>query len=134
VSHHKRTRSGQDRHGNPRTRTREYDTILYHVRKNKERFIRRLQGLVREDANGCVLHKGSIDHYGYPRMNFRDRRGRHITIHACRVFLILMLARAIKLGHEAGHTCHNRRCVRHLTELPYDVNARTNGAHADIPF
>jgi len=120
----------------------EFSVILHHVRKNKLRLIRRLQGLVKGDGPH-VLFLGSRRADGYGRVSFRRPDGRHISIDAQRVFLILALGRQIKLDHDAGHKaeCEYRHCVLHLFEQPTAENSLTARARLitgqgdqEVPF
>lgn len=124
-------------------RLREFLAVRNRVRRNKESFIRRLQGLVRSAPNGCVRFLGHHTPDGYGKMNFK-LAGKHIQIGVQRVFLILKLGRQIKLKHDAGHEddCPFRDCVLHVFEQPTELNsAATGGGWArereeeeDIPF
>lgn len=126
----KRYRADQLRRGNPRTRRLEFEVIKDQVTRRKDAFTARLQRLVRTNKNGCVLGKGSLDHKGYPRMNFKYK-GRHVTIHMMRVFLILKTCAPIPVGYDTGHIgCKDRRCVRHIELQPYRENCVTNGSEA----
>lgn len=101
----------------------EFDTIVHHVRKNKERFIQRLVRNTRYEG-GCIVWGSDLNTNGsgYPNVNFRFN-GKHVTMQTHRLFVILLIARPIAKGFEAGHTCGNRRCVRHVLEQPYKENA-----------
>lgn len=123
----KRYHAGQSRKGNPERRALEFAVIVNQVKRNKERFIRRLsRRLVKEGE--CYVFKGTRDGNGYARLNFRHVGGRHVTIHAQRVFLILATGAPIPEGYEAGHAkfCKNRACVRHVALEHYKSNASTN--------
>lgn len=115
------------REGCAQARRREFEIIEAAVRKNKERFVRRLQALVRTDGD-CVRFLGARTKDGYGRLSFRYG-GKHVLIYAHRLFLILRLGRQIRLKHDAGHldTCPHRDCVRHVFEQHYLLNAAGNG-------
>ncbi len=138
MSHAKRHKLEQSRSGNPATRLREFEVIRHQVKHRKDAFTKRLQRLIRKSRgkSGCLLHTGTLDHNGYPRMNFRDPKHGHVTIHAIRVIAILRNCAPIPAGKEAAHmdNCRNRRCVLHIALLPYHINARTAGPDAGIPF
>jgi hypothetical protein len=132
------------RRGSVERRRAEFAAISQAVRKNKARFIRRLQGLVRVDGT-CVRFLGSHTKDGYGRMNLtyisNNHRARRIQIYAQRLFLILKLGRSIKMEHDAGHEegCPHRDCVLHLFEQHWVVNSqlafKKNGQRDDtIPF
>lgn len=116
----------------------EFNVVRHHVKKDKERLIRRLEGLV-ASVGDCVLFLGSRRiGDGYGRLTFRYN-GKHVTIDAQRVFLILALHRPIRLGFDAGHTnfCLNKHCVRHLFEQPSGENGREANKRkhgTDTPF
>lgn len=124
------------RRGHPERRRAEFAAIVQQIKKNKPRFIRRLQGLIRADGD-CLRFLGSHTKDGYGRMNvtYRSERGtRHIQIYAHRLFLILGLCRPIKMDHDAGHQelCRHRDCVLHVFEQHYAANCNTNGTQ--VPF
>lgn len=122
---HRAWRSDQDRNGSAARRRLEFNAIMDQVKRRKEAFTRRLQGRLREVGN-CLVYDGTKDHKGYARLNIRYK-GKLVTMHAQRLFLILRLGRPIKQGHEAGHLpeCQHRACVLHLREEHYKSNART---------
>lgn len=101
------------------------------VRKDKQGFIRRLQGLVRADGP-CIRFLGAHTKDGYGRMSlmYRSEAGlKRLQIYAHRLFLVLKLARPVKLEHDAGHEpdCPHRDCVLHVFEQHYALNCNTNG-------
>lgn len=124
------------RKGNVARRRLEFEVIKRQVVRHKERFIRRLQGLVDARPDGCVLFLGSKRKDGYARMNFVTTRGDHVQVDAQRVFLILALGRPIKIGYDAGHEafCQHRHCVRHLFEQSMHDNYTQKGRQAECPF
>lgn len=124
------------RHSADRRRL-EFRAIRAMVKRNREGFIRRLQGNV-ESQGGCVLWLGSIDRYGYGRMSVYYKKQR-VLISVQRVFLILTLCRPIRVNHDAGHTnfCPHKHCVLHLFEQRSVENGREAQAkqHGDgVPF
>lgn len=130
----------KDRHSLRRRRF-EFRVLVHHVKKDKPRLIKRLQNMLTEATGpqGCFVWKGSR-HYGSPpaygSINFRYH-GRHVQIGAHRLFLMLMLQRPIKVGYDAGHTCNNTMCCRHVTEQKSSANVkdRNERAHGDgVPF
>lgn len=84
----------------------EFAILCDQVRRNKERFIRRLQGMVAVDG-GCITFLGSKRNDGYGRLSFRYK-GKHTTIDVQRVFLIL----------QAGATDKDRARRRTRARLP----------------
>ena len=135
----KRMSKGQTRMGSAARRQLEWQVIVHQVKHRKEAFARRLtKNISRRGVGplGCLRYLGTLDRNGYPRMNFRDPEHGHVTILANRVFCILKEARPMQAGHDAAHTdgCRDRRCIRHVEQQPFQVNARTNGPHAGIPF
>ena len=133
----KRFQKHQDRNGNPARRRLEFECILDQVKRRKSEFIARLQRHIRP-AGDCLIFDGTMDHNGYPRMNFKFK-GQHITLHAHRLFMILKNCALLPAGYEAGHEpgCPHRGCVRHLTLQHFRVNSVTNGPRAprsDVPF
>jgi len=133
----KRHREGQPRRGVAARRKLEFAVVCDQVRRRKPQFTARLQRHLRADG-GCLLYAGTLDHKGYARINFKYG-GRHVSIGAHRVFLILKICKPIPLEFEAGHEpgCKSRCCVRHVALQHYKSNAVTNGqkaARADVPF
>lgn len=122
----KQWRSDQDRNGNAKRRRLEFNAIMDQVRRRKAQFIARLQRRLRQEGH-CLVFEDTRDHKGYARFNVRYK-GKHVTIHAHRAFLILQLGRPIRRGFEAGHSeiCDRRQCVAHLREEHYKTNAVTN--------
>ena len=118
-------RQGQSRKGNKSRRELEFKAVMYQVKKNKTRFINRLQNRI-VSVNECLIYKGTKDHKGYARLNLRYL-GQHITIHAHRLFLILKIGKPIPLAMEAGHLprCSSRCCVKHVQLEHYKKNAAT---------
>lgn len=123
------------RAGNARTREQEFQSIVQAVRKDKAAFIRRLQRLVAVDGP-CIRFLGARTKDGYGRVTmsyFRYMPGKRklqrkkMSVYAHRLFLVLMLGRAIKLRHDAGHElgCPHRDCVRHVFEQPMSENCAT---------
>lgn len=136
--------SGGKRRGRVERRRAEFAAIQQAVRKNKQRLIRRLQGLVRTDGD-CIRFLGSHTKDGYGRLNFTYKTAhsqtRHIQIYAHRAFLILKLGRPIKMDHDAGHEegCKHRDCVCHVFEQHWTTNSqlafdKKNGDSDQIPF
>ena len=123
----KRIRKSQSRKGNPETRKLEFDVIMDQVKRRKEAFAARLAKHLRTKGE-CRLYAGTLDHKGYARLNFRYQ-GRHVSIHAHRLFLIMKLRKPIPLEYEAGHEecCKHRNCVIHVRLEHYKKNASTNG-------
>lgn len=91
----------------------EFDLVAHHVRKDKERFIQRLQRNVEVDGE-CVVWVGARNNKGYARMNLRAPGGAHRQLTVHRVFAILATKAPIPYGHEVDHVCQRRDCVRHL--------------------
>ncbi len=125
------------RTGCPKRRMLEFRVVVDQVKRRKEEFIARLQRNLTAQGE-CLLYGGTLDHKGYARLNFRYR-GRHVTIHAHRLFLILRQCAPLPKGFEAGHTkgCVSRTCVRHVELQHYRVNAHTNNGETkdnQIPF
>jgi len=115
----------QNRNGSPARRLLEFRTVKDQVARDPERLIRRFnRNLLRKGE--CRLYQGTCDRNGYPRINF-NYKGKHVTILACRVFLILKLCKPIPRGHEAAHVgCKDRRCVAHVESIHYTINANTS--------
>jgi hypothetical protein len=127
----KRYRKQQDRNGSPSRRRMEFEVIRHHVKRNKAKFAARLEQML-EVSGDCLLHRGTRDHGGYPRINFRYK-GQHFSIQVMRVFVILKTCAPIPLGYEAGHVgCPRRSCIRHVELLHYKYNASTNPRK--VPF
>lgn len=122
----KRYRNGQSREGNKVRRLLEFEAIVDQVKRRKEAFIERLNNRL-EKKGYCRLYKGNLDHKGYARLNIRFK-GKIITIHAHRLFLILKIKKPIPLGFEAGHlsNCTSRRCVVHVALQHYKDNAASH--------
>jgi hypothetical protein len=118
-------RNNQTRMGLARRRRLEFNAIQHQIRTRKDAFTKRLQGRI-QPVNGCLCYRATLDHKGYARLNVRYK-GKHVTIHAHRLFLILKLGRPIRRGYEAGHLpeCEHRTCVLHLREEHYSSNAST---------
>lgn len=91
----------------------EFELVARQVRRDKERFIQRLQRNVAAHGD-CILWQSSVNNKGYPRMNVRGSGGKHYQLGVHRVFAILMTAQPIPYGHEVDHVCCRRGCVRHL--------------------
>lgn len=64
------------------------------------------------------------------------KKGNHLQIGVHRLFLMLMLQRPIKVGYDAGHTCHNTMCCRHVTEQSSSANVkdRRTDAHTGTTY
>lgn len=133
------------RRGVKERRHREFRAVVRAVKRDKARFIRRLQGLVTEGPivyldegpdgkpiGNCIRFLGAKTKDGYGRLNMMEKGGKHFQIYAHRLFLILRLGRPIRMDHDAGHMqgCPHRDCVRHVFEQHYAENCNTNG----IPF
>ena len=128
-------RKNQSRAGSATRRQLEYDVLVHHCRKDKERLIRRLASHLHGNAHGCLVYKAAAHDRagGYPKISFRYE-GQHVLIAACRVFLILKTCAPIPLGFEAGHTCpeaarstrEDKGCVRHLELQHCRENAADN--------
>lgn len=110
------------RAGKPTRRRLEFDVIRHHVKRDKAGFIARMQRNCMSYGS-CVLWTGSTDACGYGRMNFRYQ-GKHVSIHAHRVTLILMLARPLGPGMESGHLpeCRDHSCIKHVVEQHWKDN------------
>lgn len=133
------------RQGQEQARKREFLAIVRAVKQNKARFIRRLQRLVYNDGN-CVRFLGAHTKDGYGRMTLHlpvrsgtQMKMAKISAYAHRVFLVLKLARPIKMQHDAGHElgCPHRDCVLHVFEQHFALNCNTNGKGdpvLDCPF
>lgn len=130
-----RKRNGQDRRGSTARRKLEWEVIVDQVRRRKHQFITRLERNITHTPEGCALYRGTLDHNGYPRINFRYN-GSHVTIHAYRLFAILKHRAPLPVGYDAAHMpgCTSRRCVRHVEVQHYSVNARTRGEFVGVPF
>ena len=118
-------RSDQDRNGSAARRKLEFDAVVDQITRRKGKFIERLTRRL-ESRGECLCYRGTLDHKGYARLNLRYQ-GKHVTIHAHRLFLLMRLMRPLKRGMEAGHLpgCEHRTCIRHLREEHYKSNART---------
>jgi hypothetical protein len=127
-------RKGQSRLGSAERRLYEFYVVKDQVKRRKEDFQARLIRNLRRRGT-CLVWKGTKDHKGYARMNFKFR-GQHVTIHVHRVFMILMNCAPLPSGYEASHTqgCKHRTCVRHLQLQHYTENANVNGNEQAIPF
>lgn len=112
------------RDGNAERRQLEFDTLVYQVRKNRERLIARLIGSVKATSTGCVLWTGAEGANGYGRVNFRMAGGKHVAMRTHVMALILQLGRPIARGHDAGHSCAHRLCIRHVSEQRWQDNLR----------
>lgn len=127
----------QNRNGSAQRRKLEFNCVLRAVKKDKAAFTRRLQRRVEALPDGCVVYRATTSD-GYPGLTLRHN-GEHLYIKAARVFLILKLARPIRIGHDAGHEefCKRRDCVRHVFEQPTGDNcSATRGGrlHEEPPF
>ncbi len=121
----KRQGKNQPRDGNSARRKLEWETIVWQVKHNKERLIKRFSSRL-EQQGECLLYRGTRDRTGgYPKISFRTRSGEHIMIAACRVFLILKTKKPIPLGYEAGHegSCVDKACIRHIKLQHWSSNA-----------
>lgn len=115
------------RRGKKSRRKLEYAVIRDQIERRSAVFYKRLLRNL-ERVGECFVYKGARTADGYAGINF-IYRGRHIKIHAHRVFLILQLGYPIPLGIDAGHKagCGRRDCVLHVFPQPYYENAVTNG-------
>lgn len=113
----------KQRSGKVKRRQLEFDVVRVQSRSN--RFAARLRKHI-QPLDGCFVYNGSRQN-GYARMNFRHN-GKHVSIHAHRVFLIIKLGRPIRIGYDAGHTseCRHRHCVLHVIEQHHTENAITD--------
>lgn len=100
----------------------EFEIILGQVKKDKERFIARLERNIRREGD-CIIWRGRKDTCGYGHINFRHH-GKHHPIAVHRLFLILRLCSPIPAGYEAGHTCGNRACVKHVQLQTWQHNMK----------
>jgi hypothetical protein len=112
----------------------EFNVIRYHVKRDKARFIARLERNLRH-VGECIVATGTADRNGYPRMNFRYK-GHHVTIHTMRVIAILRNCAPIPAGHDVAHSafCFNRCCVLHTELQHYGRNANTYANRNRTPF
>lgn len=129
------------RRGVARRRRLEFDTVVFQVKKDKGRFISRLNRNLRY-SEGCLRWKGSRRSNGYGRISVRKAGGAKLNIDVQRLFLILKLGTPIPMNIEAGHApgCPNRDCVFHIMPQHYTDNMnQANGKKAeqeanDCPF
>lgn len=121
----KARRHGQSRMGNAQRRLLEYAVVCYHVKRDKQAFVTRLQRNLNPSGE-CLIWAGTLDPKGYGRVSFRFN-GRHVLIGVHRVFAILKNCGPIPLGMEAAHgsECTSRACVRHVSLQHYKENAAT---------
>jgi hypothetical protein len=105
------------------TLTGIYDFLVHQLRAGKkEQLIRRLSRNVRHKEDGCIEYSGAVNNKGYAKINFRVEGVGHAQVYAHRLFMVLMLKRDIQNGYEVDHICNNRRCVKHLREVPIEDN------------
>lgn len=130
----KRMSKGQTRMGSATRRRLEFEVVCDQVRRRKTQFVERLERRITK-LGDCRLYNGTLSKpNGYPTISFRYK-GQHLKIAACRVFVILSTCKPIPAGMEAAHVdCKDRRCVKHIAPLPFQINARTDGPYANIPF
>lgn len=102
------------------------------VRTRKDAFIARLQRRVKPDG-ACLLYNGSLTE-GYPRINLRYK-GKHLSIKAHRVFMILKHGKPLPMGCDVGHTpeCHSRACVKHIELEIRTINSYTDPQGSHLP-
>lgn len=117
----KRYRSDQSREGVARRRKLEFDAVRDQLARRRAQFMARLKRRL-EERDGCMCYRGTLDHKGYARLSVKFE-GKHLSIHAHRLFLILKLGRPIRRGYEAAHSCGVRPCVKHVSEVHYKINA-----------
>lgn len=122
------------RRGKKSRRNLEFAVIRDQIeRRSKAFYARLLRHLHR--VGDCIVYNGSTVNCGYAAINF-SYKGRHVQIHAHRVFLILKLGTPIPVGIDAGHEfgCPHRNCVLHVFAQPYEDNAVTdkNGENFEL--
>lgn len=114
----------------------EFEIIVDQVRRRKEAFIQRLSRNVmvvqRHMPEPCQIWTGTSSRY-YGRITFRlvgmgNRKESHVQLDAHRVFLILKLGRPIADNMEAGHTCGESLCMRHIEEQTRTQNLQERDA------
>lgn len=124
------------RQGRPRRRQLEFEVVRDAVRRDKARFIARLEGCVKA-VGECQLWTKSACPSGYGRTTlWSERLKKNVSIHAHRLFLILKLGRPIRVGYEAGHEagCVDSLCVRHVEEQHWQENLKQQARGNDVPF
>lgn len=158
----------KNRNGSARRRQLEFSVLVDQVRDRKADLIERLTRNVKmacgfdrcncseppmivpalpvgpllcSGQDACVVWTGAKGANGYGRINFWKRGHGHVAMRPHVVALILMLGRPIAKGHEAGHTCGNRLCIRHVEEQRWednlsqrDLDQARKAPGLDVPF
>lgn len=122
------------RRGKVSRRRLEFAVIRDQIDRRSAAFYTRIRNRLRLEPDGCITYQGTRGRTGYAQLTFRYR-GRFITIHAHRLFLILQLGCPIPLGYDAGHThdCKHRHCVAHVFQQPWQDNAATDPTGEHLP-
>jgi hypothetical protein len=92
------------------------------AKKSGPDFARFLRYVAPPDANGCECWTGALrgDGYGLFRVGSRvDGSRRMVSAHR---WLYERLRGPVPAGKELAHSCHNRRCVRHVRPLSHEEN------------
>ena len=115
----------QNRAGVEARRLLEFNAVLHAVKRNKARFIQRLQRRLSAEGECFIYRATTVD--GYPQISLRYA-GKHLCMKAQRLFLILKTGAQIPLGFDAGHfaNCPSRACVRHIELQHHTENNRAS--------
>lgn len=130
---HRPKRRSETGHGSAARRNLEFEVLLDQVKRRRAAFTERLKRNL-QNVGKCIVARGTLDHNGYPRMNFRFK-GKHVTIHTMRVVAIMRTAAPIPRGLDVAHTHPSecpRSCVYH-TELQHFSRNRATEWN-EIPF
>lgn len=115
-----RPRDAMNRSGKKSRRLLEFEVVMDQVKRRKDALIARIQRWTRAEGE-CVVWHGAHDGCGYGVLSFKYMR-KHIKINVPRIVLIMQLGTPIPESIEAGHTCGNRACIRHIEAQHYKDN------------